>query len=69
MTIYTNIVSNVPQLQRGQVWCRMCESTKRVDSAGALRCGWPKCCGETMTIDSPEWRAAYERQKAQGVTE
>lgn len=45
-----------PKLARGQVWCRKCGHTQRVDSAGALRNGWPKCCGETMTIDSPDER-------------
>jgi hypothetical protein len=27
-----------------------------VDSAECMRIGWPKCHGETMTIDSPEER-------------
>jgi len=48
------IVDEVPQLKRGQVWCRECGSTQRVNSAEALGSGWPKCCGYTMTIDSPE---------------
>jgi hypothetical protein len=43
-----------PKLERGQVWCRSCGSTMRVDSAGAMQNGWPKCCTFTMTIDSPE---------------
>lgn len=43
-----------PSLTRGQVWCRTCGHTKRVDSAACLRSGWPKHCGYTMTIDSPE---------------
>jgi len=42
-----------PKLQRGQVWCRACGSTRQVDSASCLRSGWPKCCGSTMTIDAP----------------
>lgn len=46
-----------PKLSRGQVWCTRCGASKRVDSAAALRYGWPKCCGFTMTIDSPEERA------------
>jgi hypothetical protein len=43
-----------PKLARGQVWCRTCCHTERVDSARALQSGWPKCCGYTMTIDPPE---------------
>lgn len=27
------------------------------DSAAAMRSGWPKCCGATMTIDAPDERA------------
>mgnify|MGYP001569843256 CR=1 FL=1 len=43
-----------PKLERGQVWCRHCQATQHVDSAVALKYGWPKCCGYTMTIDAPE---------------
>ena len=53
------VISEVPQLARGQVWCRSCGSTMRTDSAGAMRNGWPKCCGMTMTIDSPEEQARF----------
>jgi hypothetical protein len=42
-----------PALRRGQVWCRSCGRTERVDSAECFRSGWPKCCGYTMTIDRP----------------
>ena len=37
------VISEVPQLARGQVWCRSCGSTMRTDSEGAMRNGWPKC--------------------------
>ena len=50
----TKLVQQIPQLARGQVWCRQCGASQRTDSATALRYGWPKCCGYTMTIDSPE---------------
>jgi Zn finger protein HypA/HybF involved in hydrogenase expression len=43
-----------PSLQRGQVWCRRCGHTQKVDSAECFRIGWPKCCGHTMTIDAPD---------------
>lgn len=56
--MYQNMVDDVPQLRRGRVWCRLCGATQRVDSANCLAHGWPLCCGETMTIDSPEEREA-----------
>lgn len=46
-----------PKLTRGQVWCKSCGATRRVDGAKAMRFGWPTCCGHTMTIDSPEERS------------
>jgi hypothetical protein len=30
----------------------------KVNSSTCMAGGWPKCCGYTMTIDSPEERAA-----------
>lgn len=47
-------VNSVPQLRRGRVWCRHCRSERRVNAAYAMRRGWPKCCGYTMTIDHPD---------------
>ena len=47
-----------PKLSRGMVWCTTCGGSQRVDSGDCLSNGWPKCCGYTMTIDSPEERAA-----------
>lgn len=51
-----DLATSHPKLERGRVWCRECGRTERVDSAHALLHGWPKCCGETMTIDAPEER-------------
>jgi hypothetical protein len=51
--LHTKLAQSHPSLTRGQVWCRTCGHTERVDSANALRTGWPKHCGYTMTIDSP----------------
>ena len=56
--MYRDMASSSPQMARGQVWCHSCGNTQKVDSAGCLRHGWPKCCGATMTIDSPQERAA-----------
>ncbi len=51
--LHRAVVDDVPQLRRGRVWCRTCGATRRVDSGDCLAHGWPKCCGYTMTIDSP----------------
>lgn len=51
-------LSEIPQFKRGMVWCRSCGHSRKVDAVKATTGGgWPKCCGETMTIDSPEERA------------
>lgn len=54
MDIHDKIAASHPSLTRGQVWCRSCGYTRKVNTPGALQHGWPKCCGYTMTIDSPE---------------
>lgn len=51
-------IAGIPQIARGQVWCTMCGRTERVNGVSAIMGGgWPKCCGYTMTIDSPDERA------------
>lgn len=52
--LHQHLADSHPKLQRGQVWCRSCRRTEHVDSAECLRSGWPKHCGQTMTIDPPE---------------
>lgn len=54
----SDLAACIPQLRRGEVWCRKCGAHDYVDSAWCLRQGWPVCCGETMTIDSPDERRA-----------
>lgn len=54
--IIRDIARSHPKMVRGQVWCRTCGATQRVDSAHAMRHGWPKCCTYTMTIDAPDER-------------
>lgn len=56
MEIYETLANCHPKLQRGQVWCHKCGRTEKVDSADSLQNGWQKCCGYTMSIDSPEER-------------
>ena len=52
-----------PSLLRGIVWCKRCGRSQKVDSSVCLRSGWPECCGETMTIDSPAERKRLTRKK------
>lgn len=56
--MHKRIADAVPQIARGKVWCTVCKREQSVIGALALARGWPKCCGYTMTIDSPEERAA-----------
>ncbi|MFT0546972.1 hypothetical protein ACMHYO_11590 [Allopusillimonas ginsengisoli] len=58
--LHEKLAAEIPQLKRGMVWCRICGQSQRVNATEALACGWPKCCGYTMTIDSPEERAALQ---------
>lgn len=51
--LYEKLAKSSPKLERGQVWCKKCGHTEKVDSATAIRTGWPKHCGYTMTIDAP----------------
>ena len=48
----------IPAIARGRVWCTVCGRSRAVDGAQCLQRGWPKCCGYTMTIDSPHERFA-----------
>jgi hypothetical protein len=57
-------VMTIPSLKRGQVWCTVCGSTRKVDAVGCFQSGWPKCCGYTMTIDSPEERKTGDERDA-----
>ncbi|MCW5615875.1 MAG: hypothetical protein KIT32_12200 [Rhodocyclaceae bacterium] len=55
--IHETLAKCHPSLARGMVWCRKCGRSQKVDTARCFAHGWPECCGETMTIDSPEERA------------
>lgn len=61
--LYDEIAKSHPSLLRGRVWCTRCSTFRHVNTANALRRGWPKCCGMTMTIDSPAERKASEPAK------
>lgn len=56
--VRSSIVDKIPQLKRGIVWCHNCGRSLKVNSAKCLSSRWPECCGETMSIDSPEERKA-----------
>lgn len=56
MNMFQEMAASHPKLNRGMVWCKECGNRESVKSSDALQNGWPKCCGYTMTIDSPEER-------------
>jgi hypothetical protein len=47
-----------PKLIRGMVWCTTCGRSQHVSAGKCFVNGWPKCCGYTMTLDSPDERKA-----------
>lgn len=53
-----------PNLARGIVWCHKCGAMQRVNVAKCFGRGWPVHCGETMSIDSPDERAALKARRA-----
>jgi hypothetical protein len=60
MTLEADI-AEIPQFKRGIVWCKTCEREQRVNAVSAtLGAGWLKCCGYTMTIDSPEEQRKFQ---------
>lgn len=58
MSLHNKLGQCHPKLSRGRVWCHECGKTQAVNSGECLRTGWPECCGQTMSIDSPEEHAA-----------
>lgn len=56
-------ISDIPQIKRGMVWCKTCGRSQSTAGTDPMRNGWPKCCGYTMTIDSPEERSALTAQE------
>ncbi len=61
--MYYKLAQCHEKIARGQVWCVQCGNTEAVEAEHAFKYGWPQCCGETMTIDSPEERQALEASK------
>jgi hypothetical protein len=62
MSLYDDLAKCDPKIARGKVWCVKCGKSLSVDPARCFQFGWPKCCDATMTIDSPQWRAAHRKE-------
>lgn len=62
MGLYEKLATCHPKLKRNRVWCTVCGRSEKVNSSQALQTGWSKCCGYTMTIDSPSERAELEKE-------
>lgn len=64
MSEYTNYINKVKNIHQSvaqevfpnisKVYCKTYKNELEVDPAYCLAHGWPKCCGYTMTIDTPE---------------
>lgn len=63
MTLHEVLAVCHPSLTRERAWCRKCGRTVKVDSSECVLHGWPSCCGETMTIDSPKERRNLRQRK------
>jgi len=50
------------RLLRGIAWCTKCGGKQKISVELCMKNGWPKCCGYTMTIDSPEERQALDKE-------
>jgi len=61
MLDYDQLADSHASLRRNLVWCKSCGRKQANNAASSLRYGWPKCCGYTMTIDSPEERALTDK--------
>ena len=63
MSLHKTLATSHPSIERGQAWCRHCGSTQKANPSYCMQYGWPKCCGYTMTIDSPEEQHQLAAQK------
>lgn len=56
---YASLADAHPSIARGWLFCHKCGRFDQHDSrtfAGFFASGWPRCCGETMSLDSPRER-------------
>ena len=63
-TLHNKLATCHPKLSRGLVWCHKCGREQEANSAECFRSGWPRCCGQTMNIDSPEERSERRCRRA-----
>ena len=59
-------LSDIPQIKRGLCYCHECGRTESISGVN-FSTGWPKCCGYTMSLDSPDERAALRSQENDGA--
>lgn len=73
--LHNKIAKSHPKLRRGRVWCLKCGVHQDVDTLSCLLGGWPRHCGETMSLDSPAeaealntkiWEGAVARSQEDG---
>jgi Zn finger protein HypA/HybF involved in hydrogenase expression len=64
--LYSALAQSHPKIARGRVWCHTCGNSVTVQPAECFLSGWPLCCGETMSIDSPEERKSLAPEKEGG---
>ena len=57
---YQAIANSHPKLAAGMAYCHSCERSQHVNSGAAPKTGWPKCCGYTMSLDTPEDRRQFK---------
>ena len=55
------LISSSDKVRRGRVWCLQCGETMLVQPRTCFREGWPTCCGETMSLDTPEERLDLDK--------
>jgi hypothetical protein len=67
--MYQDAVQSSPALSREMVWCKNCGRSMKVNSVECLKHGWPKCCNQTMTIDSPKERENASEKEKEGEEE
>ncbi len=56
----------IPQVKRGLVYCHECGRQESIEGKNCFRTGWPKCCGYTMSLDSPEERRDNDPRETGG---
>lgn len=53
---FADDLNSIPQVKRAIVHCPDCGRTESVKDSHPFLGGWPKCCGFTMFLDTPEER-------------